>query len=340
MSQLRFLAAASLCILILAASGPCLALTAEERAGARAAAEEGANAFDAGRYQEAIDYFDRAEKLIHAPTHLLYIARAHAALGELVAAREAYLKIDREQLDPGAPRVFVDAQELARAELEKLEPRIPRVSVVVQGGGDGPVEVLRDGQPIPSPLIGIPQPMDPGEHSFQAQAPGAQSAIQKITLSEGAEETVLLTLRPKPNASNPVADAPAEPADPGASGGWSGKKIAGYSAIGLGVVGAAVGTVFVIQSSDTRAESDALFQAQMCGAQPGCSDSTQEDIRSLDSDANSQLGIGIAGLAVGGAALATGVTLLILDARSKPETAGAEFWPVIGFGTAGVAGRF
>ena len=82
---------------------------------ARDLAKKGAEAFVAGNHAEALDFMTRAEALVHAPPHLLYIARAQAALGKLVAARETYLKVTREELPASAPRAFKDAQSQAKA---------------------------------------------------------------------------------------------------------------------------------------------------------------------------------------------------------------------------------
>ncbi|HEX9621815.1 MAG TPA: tetratricopeptide repeat protein, partial [Polyangiaceae bacterium] len=87
-------------------------------AGARAAATEGAKAFQEGRWQDAVDLFTRAESLVHAPPHLLFLARAQVKLGRLVAARELYNKILREPLAGDAPPAFLTAREAAEAEIE------------------------------------------------------------------------------------------------------------------------------------------------------------------------------------------------------------------------------
>src|SRR5579862_1437501 len=86
------------------------AQTDEARAAARAAATEGLHALQEGRFKDAVDLCTRAESLMHAPTHLLLIARAQAKLGNLVEAQEAYIKIERDHLAPNAPRAFMDAQ--------------------------------------------------------------------------------------------------------------------------------------------------------------------------------------------------------------------------------------
>src|SRR5688572_27207371 len=127
------------------------AQTDEERAGARAAAQEGARAFEEGRFADAIDLFTRAQAPVKAPPHLLYMARAHEKLGQLVKAREAYNKITRDRIGDDAPQAFKDAQEAAKKELAALEPRIPYVTVVVKDA-KGEVSVTMDGAKVPPAL--------------------------------------------------------------------------------------------------------------------------------------------------------------------------------------------
>src|SRR6185436_19113937 len=107
----------------------------QERAGARAAATEGLSAMSQQRWADAVDLFQRAESLVHAPTHLLYLARAYVKLGKLVQGREAYIKTTKENLAPTAPQPFRDAQVEAGRELAALEPRLAYITVKVQGEG-------------------------------------------------------------------------------------------------------------------------------------------------------------------------------------------------------------
>src|SRR3954466_13075470 len=89
---------------------PAFAQSDQERAGARSAATEGAQAFRDHNWSQAADLFMRAESLVHAPPHLLYLARAEANLGHLVKAQEAYRKILHEKLEASSPAVFREAQ--------------------------------------------------------------------------------------------------------------------------------------------------------------------------------------------------------------------------------------
>ncbi|MFZ5895893.1 MAG: hypothetical protein ACOY0T_32860 [Myxococcota bacterium] len=339
-------AASLACVLsLLAYSASAQATTDEERAGAREAATAGAEAFDAGRYQEALVYFQKAESLVHALPHLLFTARAHERLGQLVAARETYLKITREDLAPTAPKAFRDARDTARNELAALEPRVPRVSIVVQGAGDLPVRVQMNGQDVPAGLVGVPRPLDPGNYQFQAFAQGAQSTPTSLSLREGAKETVVLTLRgdlgdgstapgtttaPLAAGAPPPAEAPAS-----SSGSGSGLRIGGFIGIGVGVAGVVTGTIFALRSKSKRDEANDICSQQGMYA---CPESQRDHVNELDSQADSARTGAIVGFVVGGVGLATGATLLVLS--SSASKTGARITPWIGWQSAGVSGRF
>jgi hypothetical protein len=320
------------------------AVTDEERAGARAAADAGATAMEQRRWAEAITYFEKAESLVHAPPHLLNVARAQEKLGHLVEAREAYLKVAREELAPNAPNVFRQAQAEARAELEAIEPRVPRVSVVVQGSGDLPVKVQMNGSPVPDGLVGVPRPLNPGSYEFQAFADGAQSTPSTLMLREGAKETVVLTLQltstPAPNAqgqsNTPMStDASTDRQSDGQARGVSGLRIASYVSLGVGVVGLGAGTVFALSSSSKRSEADDICSQE---GEFSCPDDRRAEVEQLDSDADSASTMSIVSFIVGGVGVAGGVTLYFLSADKKSTSASITPW--VGLNSAGVRGRF
>ncbi len=330
-----------------------LAQAGGDRTGARAAAEQGARAFDAGRYAEAIDYFQRAEKLYHATPHLLYMARAGIKLGQLVEAREHLLAIINEPLSPQANQVLKDTRAMAERELDQLEPRIPRVSIVVQGENAEGTKVWLDDRELPGVLLGIPQPINPGKHRFQAKAIGMESSVSVLDLREGAKETVVLTLqaggglaRPEPEPGVGGTAQPLEPtADSGVgdSGGANWYQIGGYTGIGIGAVGAALGTVFLIQGNDVANDADALFESCPRGTtgRPACDPAVSAEVQSLDNSAADKLTLSVVSYAVGGAGLATGIVLLLLDPSDSEKAENEPAWrPWVGFGSAGLSGTF
>ena len=364
---------AGVCLLL---AGPrAFAQTDLERATARDAANNGRKAFDAGKYEKAIDYLSRAEQLVHSPTHLLFIARAQAKLGQLVAAHETYLKISRETLAANAPKAFVSAQAAAETEQDALDDRLPSVTVVLQGATKAPdVSVQMDGTPLPPAMIGIPLPADPGEHVFKASGPTISSEPVTVKLTEAAKQTVTLTLR-STGVARPVVAGPAKtstapgmsPATPVAStanavpaqseasevpsGGVSsssghgpGLLIASFVSFGLGAASASIGTYYLLKSSGTRDDADKIDQ--QCGLASGgkCSDLDKiDEILSKDNDADRQSKLGIAGLIGGGVGFAAGVTFLIVDATRSDKAARQStphVTPVFGFRSIGLVGTF
>jgi hypothetical protein len=353
LSARRLVASGLLGASLLGLSVTASAQTDEQRAGARTLATEGAAAFNEGRYKDAVDLFIKAESLVHAPPHLLFMARSHAKLGQFVRAREAYMKIVKEQLPPNAPQAFRDAQTTAEEERKQVEPHIGRLTIKVEGADAAKdLSVAVDGQPVSAVLLGVPQPIDPGTHTITASATGFKAQPASVTLKDAGQASVILKLEPDGSAPPPVAApagaAPATtggvvstlpnepPSDTGApSGGNSGMRIGSYVAFGVGAVGVALGTVFVLQSSSKRKDADK--EAEACPCEKGTP--IAEKIAGLDDDARSAQTLGIVGYVVGGLGVATGVTLLILSSK-KEEPKSAYVRPYVGLGAVGVQGAF
>jgi hypothetical protein len=348
-------ASALLAASLLGLSAPTLAQTDEQRAGARSLATEGALAFNEGRFKEAVDLFSKAESLVHAPPHLLFMARAHQRLGQLVKAREAYMKIVKEQLAPNAPQAFRDAQVAAEEERKLVEPKIGRLTINVEGAEAAKdLTVSVDGQPISAVLLGVPQPMDPGTHTVTATASGFKAQPASVTLKDAERGAVTVKLEVDPNAPAPVvapaggtpaapvvtADSGAPPSDTAPSGGSNGMRIGSYVGFGVGVAGVALGTVFVLKSASSRKDADkAADELAASGCNP-CSDDSPlaQKVHGLDDDARSAQTLGIVGYIVGGVGIATGVTLFVLSSRAEKNTAYVA--PYVGFGGAGFRGAF
>lgn len=307
--------------------------TDEDRAGARSAAIAGATAMEEGRLEEAVDLFNRAEALMHAPTHLLYLARAQVKLGKLVRARENYLKIVREQLPPGAPRAFVDARATAEKEASDLEGRIPTVRVVVEGEGARDAEMTLDGQKLSAALAGIPFPIDPGEHKFQARTKTLESDVMTTSFTEGSREPLTVTLSlTKALPAGPTTAAPVPVTkndDASATGKKGGSRVPAFVAFGVGAVGVAAGTVFMLQNRSKRSEAD-----ELC-ADGRCPLSKRAQIDGLDDDASSAATFSWIGYGVGAAGIAAGAVLWVLSSPKTESGNQANLRPIVSGGAAG-----
>lgn len=345
-------------VVLLGVPGVVFAQSDTERAGARAAAEAGLTAYNAGKYSEALDLLNRAESLVHALPHLLYMARASDKLGKLVEAREYYLKIGREQLIAGAPRAFIDAQQSAQQELAIIEARLPYLTVNIEGGRANDCKVTMDNREIPSVLIGVPFPVDPGEHAVVVTSSmGQRGEPIKVRLAEGKRERVTLTIpsasaatattAPVPTNASPAAAASATPVASTTAPGEPGSKdqvhkgsspVLAYTALGVGAVGAAVGTVFLLQRGSKQSDADKAFddcKTRFCNA------AEQDQFLQLDKDAAKAGTISLIGFGVGGAAIAAGLYLLFTGDSTKTATLQTQrFVPYVGPTQAGATLRF
>jgi hypothetical protein len=314
-----------------AGAGPVVEPPAAERASARAIADQGFDAFDAGEWRVALDRFERAESLVHSPVHRLFIARCQANLGLLLEAKETYLGITRERLAADAV-ASLEAQRAAGAELAALEGRIPFVLVSVKAGSGTvePISVSMDGKRVPSALVGVPYPVNPGRHTWRAQAGSSTSSTEERLIRESSRETVSLTVDAAPaSPASKRLPAPAPAAEP--DDGWPWAAIASF---GVGAAGVGVGTAFALKKSSLDAEIERTCRADGC---PG----TEQNLERED-DANAAGLVATIAFIGAGAGIATGVTLLLLDRGEQADDRrpSASVSPWLGLGSAGLRGRF
>jgi hypothetical protein len=316
--------------------------TPEERAGARAAADQGYDAFERGEWEAALDLFGRAESLVHSPVQVLYVARSNARLNRLIEAQEAYLRIVRETLPANAGAALKQAQQDAARELAALEPQLPLVSIEVEGGSNTePLEVTQDGRVLPGALVGVTHPLNPGKHSWQARSGSRQSAIETRSVEPGSKLALKLTLSeaelelvaPKRVEPAPLPAAPAPLSAPGKSAS-RGPSPWVYAGLGVAAAGLGVGTGFLLQKSHLEDQI-----RRTCSA-AGCFATTENVERKSDADRAGL--ISAVAYTAGGVGLAVAITLLLLPEPAQPQTGSAErhvqLW--LGRNSAGFVGSF
>jgi hypothetical protein len=339
-------------LLLLAALAPSAAFAQgsdADKGTARELTIQGYNALTAKDWATAADRFSRADKLYHAPTITVGLARAHAALGKLVAAHEEYSRVTHEPVPPNASAAFTSAIEDAGRELAALTPRVP--GVVINLKGPEGARVTLDDAEVPSAALGVKRPADPGKHVVRAVAVGCTPTEATVTLVEGGTETVTLELKPGPGG--PVAlPLGAQPLPPGAAvqpppdepPPSSTRKTVGFVGIGLGGVGIIVGAITggLALSKHSSLES-------VC-TDGHCPKNTQTTNQPLIDSYDTMGTISTAGFIGGGVLAVAGIILVATAPRSVQRTAGAILGttpsrtatvsPFVGAGSAGVLGRF
>ncbi len=296
------------CSLLLCVSTAHAEDDAETRTAARDLATQGAQAFDAGNYAEASDFFRRAHELVSAPSIALMQARSLAKLGQLLEAADTYEQTIRLKLPDDAPEAYVAAVQTARTEVEAVRARLPRLKLTVIGAtsADAP-QVTIDAKPTPAALLGVERPVNPGAHHFVVQVAGQVRATRDLTVLEGQSYQVELDVRPVAPVQ-PVAPPEVSPSGHGASS--NSRRTLAYVALGVGALGLGVGTYTGLVALHHKSDLDSVCH-------PDCPPSSAGEMSSWRSNRTvSWLSYGV-GIAAAGA----GVLLLTLGKPDREHVA-------------------
>jgi len=304
--------------------------SAADRATARELASEGYFALQDKRYADAADRFRRADALVHAPTLTLDWARSLVGLGQFVEAQERYELIIREGIDPKAPPSWKRAMTDAKAELATLKPRLAWLTITVKGSNDAQVTI--DGFAVPAAAIGVRRAVNPGAREVAIGATGFLGQHQKLSLVEGQEGSVVFELVPDPDQqASPAVLVPkvaVETAPPPAH-----NRVPAYVAFGVAGAGLVVGGITGALALSKRSTLE-----KHCTPDPdNCPEEYSDTVKAYHT-----LGtISGVGFIVGGAAVATGITLWLLDGKSSATAArGLVVRPYLGVGNIGAVGSF
>lgn len=338
--KLRFWgSAAAGALFVLSLGAPALAQDsqAENVAAARSLGIEGVRLAEAGKCDQAIEKLTRAESLYHAPTILGRLGECQVQVGQIVLGTENLNRVVREPLAANAPKAFKDAQERAKKTLDAALPRIANLTVMVEPK-EAKISVTVGGTAVPSALIGVERPTDPGTHEVVASAPGYITQKTTVTLAEAGRETVTLRLPIDPNATpaeppkppEPPPPPPPPPPQPAASSG--GSKTLAFVLIGTGAAAVVLGGVTGAMALQKKGELDC--------PENHC---TGKQSDTLDSARTVAL-VSTISFAVGVPVAALGVVLLVTSGSSEPARASAErrivATPYLGTSSVGVSGSF
>ncbi|HEY8041365.1 MAG TPA: tetratricopeptide repeat protein [Polyangiaceae bacterium] len=320
----RLLAAA---VVALAVSTPAgaRAQTKEDVARADALFNAAKALTDSGQYTDACAKFAESKRLAPGLGVTLYLADCYEHIGRTASAWTEFRSAEglaRERNDKRA--------DVARAHAQALEPKLDRLTITVaptvpQAG----LQVLRDGVPVTQEELGLPVPVDPGDHAVVVSSPG--HASRTFTAHVGPESptaTVRVdsldeaTTAPLPPASSSAAPPPTEsatvpppvdlpPAQPDDSGRTT-RRYVGLGIGALGIVGIGVGSVFGVIAKIKLDQSN----NGPCDPTDHC---TTDGLSQRKDDERTATISNIAFVA-GGVLLAAGIVLYVTAPKPQPTT--------------------
>ena len=320
---LSLAACAALCL-----ATPAYAQQADEstRTAARALGTAGVEAYQAGDYPMATDKLEKAYGILRVPSLGLWSARALVQNGKWVEALDRYLEVASLQVPTGEYAVQNQAQADAEVDVAALRPRIPVIVVGTEGAAVAETEISIDGKAVPSTLAAEGRLVNPGKHVIEGKHAGTPARVE-LEVKEGQRERAVLRFA----AAAAPAAVPLEPAavsaDAGAPSDGKTQRTLGWTAVGVGGVGLAVGTVFGIMALGKKSQIDGNPDC----VENRCAPSQADKVDSY----NTARTVSSVGLIAGGVLAGVGVLLLV---TAPSGGARAEAW--VSPNAAGLRGTF
>lgn len=317
-------------------------MSAADKETARGLMVQGNELYDKGDYAGAIKAIKGAHSIMGVPSTGFALARAYAASGALIEARDLALEVTRMPQKANEPAAFKRARTQAEELAASLASKIPSVQIDLQGvPPNAAAEVRLDDTVVPPNLVGLPRKVNPGKHSLTATAPGFAVSRATVEVREGEQKvvTIVLTAAGQPQAA-PVTTTtvkPVETAQPAPDAApRKGPSSLTWIGFGVGAAGLITGTVTGLMTLSKASSAKSQCEGNVC--QP----SAQSDIdsgKTLGMVSNIGFGVGIAGVAVGV------ITLLASPKEAPPTPAAASgrslrVVPVVGVGSFGLNGSF
>lgn len=303
---------------------------------------------DPGRYEKAYREFKAA--YADSPSwkilgNLGIVAQELERDGEAIDAFEAYL-------ERGGKELGADDRKQFKEDLAVVRAGHSTVTIETEPGGAWIIdERLPDtGEPIVNrygPTEGkLELRIRAGHHRIRAELNGHESDVWEFSDRPGATSSHTFNLRPERSAREeeaaPVEARPDVRVDSKSSGS-PGLRAASYVAFGLGVVGAGVGTYFVLEGYDERSRADELHAD--CSAATGtCAEGAPLYAQAVAAEDAERKAFtrSLVSYVAGGAFAATGVLLLVIGSGSdeNPSAREASLTPWLSPSAVGISGSF
>lgn len=316
----RLLAVALAAALASSTSQSSWAQTDAEVAGARKLFAEGVKDEDRRDFENALEKFRKVQTVKDTASVRYRIANCLDNLGHLKDAVASYRgAIELAESDTATQQGQADVARAAREKLTSLEKRAPALTLTLTSRAPSDTVVEIDGKPIASAELGRPVVLDPGNHRVTAHGTGATPFETQVALPDGARFSLVIPLDRNAVAAAPVdagvAPAPTTTAPPPPdTSSSSSSSTAGWVLVGGGaalIVGS--GVTWLVRQNAIGTMNDNCPNNR-------CPLSTQEEVTSAKSRAQTMVPLTIVLAAAGAAAAGTGAFLLVRSRNSTEST--------------------
>lgn len=299
--------------------------TARDPAAAEVLFEEGRALLKKGLIDAACPKFAESYRLDPALGSLLNLAACHEEQGRLATAWGEYRDAEQVASREGDKK----RERFAAQKVRSLEPRLPKLRIVAEDPPPGLV-VRRDDVELSSASLGVAIPVDPGQRTVSAEAPGFETWSTEVTLLEKNEvEVSIPALTPAAPAETPPGEPdPPDDADPSERPtDGSTQRMVGLLLGGAGVASFAAAGAFALLTAERQGFAD---DPSRCPEPNRCN---QEGFDAIETARSYALVSTICTIA--GAALLTGGAVVFLTAPDgEGEAVSVWLSPAVGPGAA------
>lgn len=162
--------------------------------------QQGRELFSQEKYAEASDRFLRSNQLDPAVGTLLNLGDCYKRLGKSASAVAAY----RDAGTLAKSRADDKRLAVAEDEVRQLEPKLARLRIVIGAATQG-ATLLLNGEPVDPSKFASPTPVDPGEETLEASAPGRKSWFVTVQAEAGTIKTITVPALESRSPGNPLA---------------------------------------------------------------------------------------------------------------------------------------
>lgn len=298
--------------------------------------QEGKRLMAERRFPEACQKLAESQRLDPAGGTLITLALCHEDEGRTASAWAEFSDALAQARRDGRS----DRETVAKQHIALLEPKLSRLTITVDAttAAIPGLEVRRTGVVLGKAAWGVASPVDPGEITIEARAPGYRAISTKVVIGKNADakSVAIPALERAPEGASPgKAPATSVAGDDKAVGSGSGRTTIGWVALSAGAVFLGAGSYFGLRAISKAKDANDACPERTCA---------NEDARTKASDAGSAATLSNIGFGVGLLGVGVGTYLLLTSGGSgqSPRTGRIVTGPTISQTEAGwnLAGRF
>lgn len=313
----------------------------ENKVAAEALFDEGRKLMVDGKFTDACPKLEQSQRLDPGIGTLLYLADCYERSGRLASAWATFRDGSSQAQAAGQSERAAAGESRARA----LEPRLSKLTIRLSPEARAiPDLQIRQGDTlVPRGLWDVPAPVDGGEHTIVASAPGYATWSSRVRVADEKDDASVTVPALVPEAAPapepetkpiepavapiPATAAPREPPADRSTARGSTQRALGVVLGGVGVVGVGVGSYFGLKAFSKNSDAEKYCDGAACGDPRGVR--LTDDARSAAAISNVAFGLGLA-------ALVSGV-VLYATAPSSSEATALELTPLAGPRSAGLS---